>query len=609
MSTVLTNKFRLHNAESFKEGFSESEKTNIYMSIGKVTEWSPSSPDNLNDDRYSGSSSVSGDLNVPNPPNSIQSEFQLWRNMISCKMVQPSDVSYVVPRVDWVQNQKIYKQYSDLSTDLYIDTQNPFYVLTDEFNVYKCISNNGNSISKKKPTGTKTEGYIEHTDEEDGYVWKYMYTISSTDAYKFVTPNFIPVKTIETEITTTGSGFSSESIQWEVRNNSIDGELATISRDVTYDSPDEQSSKGSGYEFKTGVQMNTSSIQLTDNDTRTSFQLSDSSLEDVDNYYNGCTLYFSNPGEGKSEVVLIIDEYKSESSTNKTIYVEGDVTSRFSADTNTTFDILPTVKVEGDGVGFEGIPVKDEGTGISKIKIINGGSGYTKALVSFVNPGNLIPDNPTNFPTLNAKFFPVISPKGGHGFDPVKELGGFFVMLNVKFNFDEYQITTDNDFRQVGLIRDPLQYSLDVNGDIIPLIGGGYESQLALDNAYLQTQIISLTNEDTINNFTNTKNIDQILRVSGDIKNNAVIVDVIEEVENGLTVKKLRVSNFNGSFNVDDEIEVVDSEGSPISKASVLSIKHQSLVPYSGEVLFVEQRSPVTRNKNQIEDIKIILEF
>ena len=37
MSSVLTNKFRIHNAKSFKEGFNEVEFTNIYTTIGKIS--------------------------------------------------------------------------------------------------------------------------------------------------------------------------------------------------------------------------------------------------------------------------------------------------------------------------------------------------------------------------------------------------------------------------------------------------------------------------------------------------------------------------------------------------------------------------------------------
>ena len=177
MSTILTNKFRLHNAMSFKEGFNEgpsdgSLSTNIYMSIGKSTEWSPN-------DLYSGADPTTNESNIPDPLDTIQGGFQVWRNMIASKKIQPSDVSYVIPRVDW-QAGTMYTQYSDLSTTLFIDTaNNPFYIITEDFNVYKCLFNNHNSVSSVKPESTTTNGVVETTD---GYIWKYMYTVSSSDS-------------------------------------------------------------------------------------------------------------------------------------------------------------------------------------------------------------------------------------------------------------------------------------------------------------------------------------------------------------------------------------------------------------------------------------------
>jgi hypothetical protein len=70
-----------------------------------------------------------------------------------------------------------------------LDTSN-FYILTDEFNVYKCISNNRNSSSAVKPTGQST-GFINIV--EDGYVWKFMYNIPLYLRNKFLNSSQMPV--------------------------------------------------------------------------------------------------------------------------------------------------------------------------------------------------------------------------------------------------------------------------------------------------------------------------------------------------------------------------------------------------------------------------------
>ena len=64
-----------------------------------------------------------------------------------------------------------------------------FYVLTDDFNVYKCLNNNGNSVSTSKPSGTQTSPIL----MPDGYIWKYMYNIPIGLRNKFLTTEHMPV--------------------------------------------------------------------------------------------------------------------------------------------------------------------------------------------------------------------------------------------------------------------------------------------------------------------------------------------------------------------------------------------------------------------------------
>ena len=39
MAAIITNKFRIHNAEQFKEAFSEATATNMYLFIGRPQPW------------------------------------------------------------------------------------------------------------------------------------------------------------------------------------------------------------------------------------------------------------------------------------------------------------------------------------------------------------------------------------------------------------------------------------------------------------------------------------------------------------------------------------------------------------------------------------------
>lgn len=91
-----------------------------------------------------------------------------------------------------------------------------YYVLTDEFNVYKCLDNNNNAQSIYKPYGTNPEPIT----LSDGYVWKFMYTIPIALRNKFLTSALMPIsnslrsqfysngKILKISIANQGSGYT-----------------------------------------------------------------------------------------------------------------------------------------------------------------------------------------------------------------------------------------------------------------------------------------------------------------------------------------------------------------------------------------------------------------
>jgi hypothetical protein len=64
-----------------------------------------------------------------------------------------------------------------------------FYVVTDEFNVYKCLDNNLGAPSTVKPISTTVDPIL----LSDGYLWKFMYNVPIALRNKFVTDEHIPV--------------------------------------------------------------------------------------------------------------------------------------------------------------------------------------------------------------------------------------------------------------------------------------------------------------------------------------------------------------------------------------------------------------------------------
>jgi hypothetical protein len=92
-----------------------------------------------------------------------------------------------------------------------------FYVVTDEYNVYKCLDNNNGALSRVKPTGTQ----LAPIKTSDGYIWKFMYNIPINLRNKFYTDDYIPVTSALTNhfysngtidnvyITSRGEGYTS----------------------------------------------------------------------------------------------------------------------------------------------------------------------------------------------------------------------------------------------------------------------------------------------------------------------------------------------------------------------------------------------------------------
>ena len=207
MVAIVTEKFRIHNANQFKESFSEAAASTYYKMIGKHTDF---------DSDTSGGS----DTSPPTPVDDVGSEFYVWDSSIGAKKISSTDVSNVIARRNWANDTTFDMYEHDISStntttsgasNIYDST---FYFMTSANKVYKVLDNNGGSTySGVEPTSTSNNPF-----SLGGYILKYMYTISASDEAKFFTSDFIPVSTdstvsanatdgaIESFIVTAGSG-------------------------------------------------------------------------------------------------------------------------------------------------------------------------------------------------------------------------------------------------------------------------------------------------------------------------------------------------------------------------------------------------------------------
>jgi hypothetical protein len=145
--------------------------------------------------------------------------------MQSLKLIGQTDVTFATVRNQW-QSGKVYDEYDDQDAGLEA-TDRKYSVITDNLNVYICLKSGGVSGSTQSPdeAGVQPAGVINFTSI-DGYIWKYLYTLSSEAASKFLTSAFVPVTFVPSNPGTTAD--TALVNQFTVQDNAVDGAVYNI---------------------------------------------------------------------------------------------------------------------------------------------------------------------------------------------------------------------------------------------------------------------------------------------------------------------------------------------------------------------------------------------
>ncbi len=498
MSAIVTEKFRLHNATQFFESFTEASSSTYYLFIGK------SSP-------FTSTTTTGSDSSPPTPADAVgETEFYAWDSMLAAKKLASSDVTRAIVRRNW-SNGTTYDMYdhnvssSNTTTsgasNLYDST---FYFITSDFRVYKVLDNNGGTAySGAEPTSESTDPF-----ELGGYVLKYMYKITASEAAKYLTSDFIPISDDST-----------------VSAAATDGKIESLK--VT---------AGTGYT-------------------------------------NG-TYYAAIYGDGTS------------AGTSSGGIVRITVASNQIQSFGLTAGTDTTIHAGGAGYTF--------GT-------VNLGSGYT-----FSDSGL---SSASNMGGSGGAIEVVISPKNGHGNSAIAELGGHYVMSATTLTQAENDdITTSNDFRQVGLVVDPTNYGT---------------STVATASTRRQTFVVKAASS------SGTFEVDEkITQASTGAVGKVVEWDSTRSL---LYFQQERFGDFGtnnttGDHSVFEGANVItgatssatltpstDSETITLANNNTLSTTtgyaNPELQPDSGNIIYLENRKPIQRDSDQTEDIKLIIEF
>ena len=189
MAAIITDQLRILNAKNFVAGVA-STANSYYSFVGLPN------PTDYDSD---------WDTTPPAPIDNFNQEDNYWDTMVAVKKINKADVRQVVRKNTWTSGITYDMYRNNISAT---DVSQPsgavtlydanYYILNSDYRVYICLQN---GTSPDNPSGRPSLDEPTFTDLEprsagssgDGYIWKFLYTISPSDIVKFDSTNYLPV--------------------------------------------------------------------------------------------------------------------------------------------------------------------------------------------------------------------------------------------------------------------------------------------------------------------------------------------------------------------------------------------------------------------------------
>ena len=594
--SIITNKFKTSNATDFKQDFIDSDYY-VFVSSTQITQ--------TNDSEY------------------YANEF--LENTLFGKKVNPDEVFFMIYNNRW-QSGLIYDKYddkADLSDKKFYTIVYPTDNSTGDYRVYKCLSNNHGAKSFNPPN------YDVDTDDQiyrmgDGYVWKFMYAISTVEYQKYSALQYFPIiypTAVITNVVANGTA-----ITYFTDNNFKPGMLVTVEGIIPnqFNVTDRVITAASTTSFTiSGIETGSYSIssqgecvvkngpvnkrsidhiEVENFDINKGYELRSGIIEEVGqtnitisspkldlnplaNYYSGQTFYVIDTNNYAN--TYTIDTYSYNESTKKAIITLLDKDSFIEVLFD--FKIFPRIEITGDGTGAEAIPeINSLGT-IETILILNKGSGYTRATARIVTPLYGFDTASALSTDVEAILRPFLSPKNGHGYNFETELlsrrAHIYTTLT---DTDNISIPSSNVYTKIGIVKNP---EFTANTDL-------FDNRLKLT---LSSSI--LTVGETV-----TQNYQAPISFSAEV----------HAVDGNIAY----LCNYHGPYRTypSANSSVEGYEDIPINiKSSIISSQNQILdinniirpnyIQKTGDVYYVTNFVPITRTTTSNEEYKIVLEF
>ena len=276
-------------------------------------------------------------------------------------------------------------------------------------------------------------------------------------------------------------------------------------------------------------------------------------------------------------------------------------------------------KVRGDGsttaiirLKVTGGVIQEFGNGNAATGMQNVGAGYSFASVD-LSAANIFSNSNATTPISGAtatawtnatagSITPIIEPTGGHGANDREELGAHFVMVQGKFEPADSDATQVNDFRRVGILRNP-----NAGGSAASIATARTTNALKLagtiGTVYQADELITQATTGAQGRVIEFDATNKILYYAQE-KYASYGLDTNKNLTPFSTNAAVTGGSSSASY-------AVDTGHSATTNGVVFVSGYASpeLDRDSGEVIYVENRRAISRASDQTEDIKVVVEY
>ena len=245
--------------------------------------------------------------------------------------------------------------------------------------------------------------------------------------------------------------------------------------------------------------------------------------------------------------------------------------------------------------------------------IHDAGAGYTFATVNlgsdYIFSDSALSSSTTLGSGTGGAITVIIGPNGVHGFTAIDELGGHYVMSATTLTQAENDdITTSNDFRQVGLVVDPTNYGTSTVATASTRRQTFVVKAASVSGTFEVDEKITQATTGAVGKVVEYDSTLSLLYFQqerfGDFGTNSTTGD--HSVFEGTNVITGATSSATFTPSRDSETITLANNN---TLATTSGYANPELQPDSGNIVYLENRKPIQSDSDQTEDIKLIIEF